>query len=77
MSGAKLNAFQRMIRFTGLERGLGSLFFCAIFGWNIGAIVDRSDTESMVIWRDRSALYGGKVKETDPPSWPSREIWWT
>lgn len=77
MSGAKLSAFQRMIRFTGLERGLGSLFICAIVGWNIGAIVDRSDTESMVIWRDRSALYGGKVKEGDPPSWPSREIWWT
>ena len=79
MSGAapKLNAIQRMFRFTGMEKGMGSLFACVILGFNIGSLIDRSDTNSMVIFRDKSSLYGGRVKEGDPPSWPSQEVWWT
>lgn len=79
MSGAapKLNAIQRAFRFTGLERGMGPLFGCVILGFNVGAILDRSDTNSMVIFRDKSALYGGRVKEGQQPTWPSKETWWT
>ncbi|XP_055327105.1 uncharacterized protein LOC129580571 [Sitodiplosis mosellana] len=79
MSGAtsKLNAIQRLFRFTGMEKGMGSLFGCVIVGFNIGALIDRSDTNSMVIFRDKSALYGGRVKEGDKPSWPSQEVYWT
>lgn len=78
MSAApKLNAIQRMFRFTGMERGMGSLFACVFFGYNIGSMIDRSDTNSMVIFRDRSALYAGNVKEGDPPSWPSKYAYWT
>lgn len=79
MSGAapKLNAIQRLFRFTGMEQGMAAVFGCVILGFNIGAIIDRSDTNSMVIFRDKSALYGGHVKEGDPPSWPSQEVYWT
>lgn len=65
-----------MFRFTGLERNMGGLFFSVIAGFCVGSIVDRSSTESMVIYRDRSALYGGLKKEGDPPSWPSQETFW-
>lgn len=78
MSGpTKLNAIQRMFRFTGLERNMGGVFFSVFAGYWIGTIIDRSTTESLSIFRDRSALYAGKRKEGDPPSWPSREAFWT
>lgn len=79
MSGAapKLNAIQRAFRFTGLERGMSSVFGCVFFGFHIGSLIDRSDTNSMVIFRDKSALYGGRVKEGEQPTWPSQEVWWT
>lgn len=78
MSGSqKYSLFQRALRLTGMEKDCKGLVIAVIVGFNIGALVDRSDTNSMVIYRDRSALYGGKVKEGDQPSWPSRETWWT
>lgn len=75
-TGQKLNLVQRMFRFTGLEVGMGSVFFATIVGYWTGSIVDRSSTESMVIFRDRSALYAPAHKEGDPPSWPSQEAIW-
>lgn len=73
---APLNAFQRMIRFTGLERDMGGVFVAVFVGYWAGTVWDRSSTESMCIFRDRSSLYAGKKKEGDPPSWPSREAFW-
>lgn len=75
-SGAKLNLLQRMFRFTGLERGMSEVFVCTFVGFWVGSIIDRSSTESMVIFRDRSALYAPSKKEGDPPSWPSKEAIW-
>lgn len=75
-AGPKLNLVQRMFRFTGLERGMFGVFFATVVGYTTGSIVDRSSTESMVIFRDRSALYGPSHKEGDPPSWPSQEAYW-
>lgn len=72
----KLNAIQRLFSFTGMESGRGGVFFSVIAGFYLGAILDRSSTESMVIFRDRSALYGGKKKEGEQPSWPSTEGVW-
>lgn len=72
-----LNAFQRAIRFTGMEKGFGSIFGCVIAGFILGGIVDRSDTNSMVIWRDRSALYGRELKEGEEPSWPTKDVFYT
>lgn len=71
----KYNVVQRMFRFTGMERGMKGVFFCVVFGGLIGGIIDRSSTQSMVIYRDRSALYAGKNKDGQP-SWPSKEAWW-
>lgn len=75
-AGPKLNAVQRMFRFTGMEKGMFGVFFSTIVGFSIGSIVDRSTTESMVIFRDRSALYAGSKKEGEPPSWPSQDGIW-
>lgn len=77
MSGApKLNMVQRMFRFTGMERGMFGVFFATFVGFTVGSYVDRSTTESMVIFRDRSALYKDAKKEGDSPSWPSQEAIW-
>lgn len=75
-TGPKLNLIQRAFRFTGMERGMFGVFFATIVGYSVGSIVDRSTTESMVIFRDRSALYAGSKKEGAPPSWPSQEAIW-
>lgn len=39
-------------------------------GFFFGAYLDDQETLSMTNFRDKSALYGGLVKEGDPPSWP-------
>lgn len=70
---AQLNAFQRAIRFTGMERGFGHIFATIFVGFAIGQVVDRSDTNSMSFYRDRSALYGRNLKEGEAPSWPTKE----
>lgn len=35
-----------------------------------GKFLDDQETERMTLFRDRSALYGGMVKEGGKPSWP-------
>ncbi|KAG6443208.1 hypothetical protein O3G_MSEX002736 [Manduca sexta] len=39
-------------------------------GFFIGKYLDDQETLRMTNFRDKSALYGGNVKEGDPPSWP-------
>ncbi|XP_072931338.1 uncharacterized protein ND-MNLL [Epargyreus clarus] len=39
-------------------------------GFYIGKFLDDQETLRMTNFRDKSMLYGGKVKEGDPPSWP-------
>lgn len=73
----KLNAIQRLFRFTGMEKTRGYLIAITIISFNLGSVFDRSDTNRMIFFRDRSQLYGGHVKEGQPPSWPSQEQWWT
>lgn len=41
-----------------------------LLGYGIGWFLDRKETERMVMFRDRSALYGRTLKEGDEPSWP-------
>lgn len=39
-------------------------------GFAIGWFLDRKETERMILFRDKSSLYGGQVKYGDKPSWP-------
>ncbi|KAM3968638.1 NADH dehydrogenase (ubiquinone) MNLL subunit [Aphomia sociella] len=39
-------------------------------GYFIGKFLDDQETLRMTSFRDKSCLYGGRVKEGDPPSWP-------
>lgn len=41
-----------------------------LFGFYLGSILDRKETERMVMFRDKSALYGRTLKEGEEPSWP-------
>lgn len=67
-----LNIFQRAFRFTGLERNTAPVFGCLFFGFVFGSILDRSDTNSMIFYRDRSALYGRELQKDEEPSWPTK-----
>lgn len=39
-------------------------------GFGIGWFLDRKETERMVRFRDKSSLYGRKLKEDEAPTWP-------
>jgi len=39
-------------------------------GTLFGKFLDDQETERMTLFRDRSALYGGMVKQGEKPSWP-------
>ncbi|XP_022920960.1 NADH dehydrogenase [ubiquinone] 1 beta subcomplex subunit 1 [Onthophagus taurus] len=41
-----------------------------LVGYGIGWFLDRKETERMVLFRDKSALYGRVLKEGEQPSWP-------
>lgn len=41
-----------------------------LIGYGIGWFLDRKETERMVMYRDRSALYGRQLKDGEKPSWP-------
>lgn len=45
-------------------------FAVPITGYLIGKYLDDQETLRMTNFRDKSHLYGGRVKEGDPPSWP-------
>lgn len=66
------NIIQRIFRFTGLEKGYGHIFLGAAVAVTLGCIVDRSEVHRMIIFRDKSALFGRELKEGEPPSWPSK-----
>lgn len=39
-------------------------------GYGLGWFLDRKETERMIRFRDRSALYGRILKPGEAPSWP-------
>lgn len=41
-----------------------------LVGFGIGWFLDREETLRMTRFRDKSALYGHRLKAGDPPSWP-------
>ncbi|XP_045510259.1 uncharacterized protein LOC123705508 [Colias croceus] len=45
-------------------------FAVPMTGFFIGKYLDDQETLRMTNFRDKSALYGGRVKEGDAPSWP-------
>lgn len=45
-------------------------FAVPITGYLFGTYLDHQETLRMTNFRDKSALYGGKVKEGDAPTWP-------
>lgn len=45
-------------------------FVVPLSGFFFGKFLDDQETLRMTSFRDKSALFGGKVKEGDPPSWP-------
>ncbi|XP_013184847.1 uncharacterized protein LOC106130539 [Amyelois transitella] len=45
-------------------------FAVPLTGFFIGKFLDDQETLRMTKFRDKSCLYGGRVKEGDPPSWP-------
>ncbi|XP_045531094.1 uncharacterized protein LOC123718534 [Pieris brassicae] len=46
------------------------LFAVPLTGFFIGKYIDDQETLRMTNFRDKSALFGGNVKEGDAPSWP-------
>lgn len=45
-------------------------FLFPLAGFYLGSFLDRKETERMVAFRDKSALYGRTLKEGEEPSWP-------
>lgn len=45
-------------------------FGVPLTGFFIGKYLDDQETLRMTSFRDKSMLFGGRVKEGDPPSWP-------
>ncbi|XP_050684275.1 NADH dehydrogenase [ubiquinone] 1 beta subcomplex subunit 1 [Leptidea sinapis] len=45
-------------------------FAVPISGFLFGKYLDDQETLRLTNFRDKSALYGGNVKECDKPSWP-------
>lgn len=43
---------------------------CPFVGFGIGWFLDRKETERMVLFRDKSALYGRPMSDAEKPSWP-------
>lgn len=41
-----------------------------MLGFTFGWYLDRTETERMTRFRDKSALYGRQLKEGEEPSWP-------
>lgn len=54
--------------------GLTWDYFILAIPLSIGALfgkyLDDKETERMTLFRDKSALYGGMVKNGEKPSWP-------
>lgn len=57
------------VRLFGITKKFWALIF-PLTGFGIGAYLDGLETERLVKFRDRSALFGGMVKPGDPPPWP-------
>lgn len=45
-------------------------FAVPLTGFFIGKFLDDKETERMISWRDKTALYGGRVQPGDSPTWP-------
>ncbi|CAG9782376.1 unnamed protein product [Diatraea saccharalis] len=45
-------------------------FAVPLSGFFFGKFLDDQETLRMTNFRDKSCLYGGRVKEGDLPSWP-------
>lgn len=73
-SDKKANIFQRIFRVTGLEKHYGKEFLMFAIAIAAGTYWDRYDTNRMIIYRDKSALFGRELEEGEPPSWPSRRF---
>lgn len=43
-----------------------SLLFVPFIGFGIGWYIDRTETERLTLFRDKSALYGRQLKEEQP-----------
>lgn len=70
-----MNPLQWVVWVTGMK-GYGRALGTLAVGAAIGCYYDRHDTQRMIMFRDKSALYGRELKEGEPPSWPSREQYW-
>lgn len=46
------------------------LMILPFVGFGIGWWIDRTETLRMTRFRDKSALYGRKLADGEPPSWP-------
>lgn len=46
------------------------VYLVPFVGFYIGWFLDTKETERMVSFRDKSALYGRTLKEGEKPSWP-------
>ncbi|XP_066144302.1 NADH dehydrogenase [ubiquinone] 1 beta subcomplex subunit 1 [Euwallacea fornicatus] len=41
-----------------------------LLGYLFGKYIDRSESERLSLFRDKSALYGRVLKEGEKPTWP-------
>lgn len=69
------NPIQWLVYVTGLKGYARPASILAV-GFAFGTYWDRHDCSRMIIFRDKSALYGRELKPNEPPSWPSRDQWW-
>lgn len=44
-------------------------FALPLTGFYLGLFLEHKETERMSMFRDKSALYGGRLKEGEKPSW--------
>lgn len=68
-----VNPLTAIIRVTGLERGFGVPFTFMFLAGVLGNYFDKQEASRQSLFRDKSYLYGGRVKEGDPPSWPHKD----
>lgn len=65
-----MNPLAAIWNVTGLGRSHIISFGVPMIGFTIGAYFDFIESNRMVMFRDKSALYGRQLNDGEAPSWP-------
>lgn len=69
-TGRQLKNFKKMAFEFYLLPKKWYLFPIPLAGVLFGAYLNRTETERLTLFRDKSALYGRELKEGEAPTWP-------